>query len=188
MKTTIFIFLLLSMISCATFEKTNNKNVQLNIEKLNGKYSIFAMIQNNNKPYHYNSYYFNNANENFYHKYGRGEWDTIKYDTLTGGEFSVKILDKKRIVLNFYRKSQIVKSLNLKYKLKDNWLYLKNKNFLFAGIPYIYGGIDIKKVRIGVNNRNNLIINTVNNSSGALLFIIGDAKKWEYINEYKRIE
>ena len=45
-----------------------------------------------------------------------------------------------------------------------------------------------KKIRIALNQNNELIINDVFDSTGAFLLIFGDAKVWESTNEYKRVE
>ena len=187
MKKYYFIFLSILFQSCGVF-KDSQENYQridiTNVNKLNGTFSVFA---NNKLKTEYP--YFDNANEKFYRKYGRGEKDTISFDTISGGKFKVNIINNEKIEINFIRNEKIIKSQILKYKFKnDGFLYIKNRNTIIAGIPYIFGGVDVKKIRIALNQNNELIINDIFDSSGALLLIFGDAKVWEVTNSYKRIE
>jgi hypothetical protein len=187
MKKYCFIFLSILFLSCGVFKdrKENFKKIDItNVNMLNGTYSVFA--NNKSKTKHP---YFDNANEKFYRKYGRGEKDTINFDSISGGKFKLNVIDNEKLKIDFIKNEKIIKSQTLKYKFKnDGFVYLKNRNTLIAGIPYIFGGIDVKKIRIALNQNNELIINDIFDSSGALLLIFGDAKVWEHVNEYKRIE
>jgi len=161
------------------FQKINENNVTI----LNGNYSVFKKTKSNEY------YYFDNLNEKFYRKYGRGERDTINFDTISGGILKISILNNRELNLDFIKNDRIVKNQKLKYKFKnDGFLYIKNRNTLIGGIPYIFGGIDVRKVRIALNENNNLLLNDVFNSSGAFLLIFGDAKVWEETNIYKRLK
>ncbi|MES1181806.1 MAG: hypothetical protein ABUL44_03335, partial [Flavobacterium sp.] len=95
-----------------------------NLNILNGTYSVFAKSKLKTEyPY------FDNANEKFYRKYGRGARDTISFDTISGGKFKIIILNNERINIEFIKKDKIIKSQTLKYKLKeDGFLYIKNRN------------------------------------------------------------
>ena len=162
------------------FRKININNVDV----LTGNYSIFA-IKAPKEAYPY----FDNANEKFYRKYGRGKSDTIKFDSIHGGNFKILIKNAKEINLQFEQNNKILKSQTLEYIIKDDgYLYIKNRNTIVKGIPYIFGGVDIRKVRIALSENGDLIINDIFASSGALLLIFGDAKVWESTNNYKRIK
>ncbi|REG88753.1 hypothetical protein [Flavobacterium aquicola] len=161
------------------FQKINENNVTI----LNGIYTVFA--KNKSNKY----YYFDNLNEKFYRKYGRGERDTINFDTITGGSLKISILSERELNLDFIKNDKTLKSQRLKYKFKkDGFLYIKNRNTLISGIPFIFGGVDVRKVRIALNENNDLLLNDVFDSSGAFLLIFGDAKVWEETNVYKRIK
>ena len=187
MKKYCFIFLSILFLSCGVFKdrKENFQRIDItNVNMLNGTYSVFAY---NKLKIEYP--YFDNANEKFYRKYGRVEKDTISFDTISGGKFKLNIIDNEKLKIDFIKNEKVIKSQTLKYKFKnDGFLYVKNRNTIIAGIPYIFGGVDVKKVRIALNQNNELIINDVFDSSGALLLIFGDAKVWESTNEYKRVE
>ena len=174
-------------ISCGVFrDKQENyqKITPENVNILNGNYLVFAKKKPNEKyPY------FDNANEKFYRKYGRGVSDTLKFDSISGGNFRVSILNKKEINLEFIKNEKIIKNQKFTYKIKeDGFLYIKNRNTIIKGIPFLFGGVDVKKVRIALSENNDLLINDVFDSSGALLLIFGDAKVWENTNKYKRFK
>ena len=187
MKNYYFLFLSFIIISCGVFRDKQENYQRIdsnNIVKLNGTYSIFASKNLNTE----NSY-FSNANEKFYRKYGRGKTDTIKFDIISEANFKILIKNKNEIKLEFFKNNEIIKTQTLKYKFKeDGFLYVKNKNTLIWGIPFLFGGVDVKKVRIALTKNNNLLINNVYDSSGAYLLIFGDAKVWENTNEYQRVK
>ena len=82
----IYLLLLSSLfLSCGVFKNTPKNFVRIdndNINKLNGTYSVFA-VDTLKTEYPY----FDNANNKFYRKYGRGQRDTISFDTISGGKF-----------------------------------------------------------------------------------------------------
>ena len=179
------ILLLILFLSCGVyrdkqenFTKINSENVTL----LNGNYSVFAERKPNVK-YPFQNY----ANEKFYRKYGR-EYDTIKFDTISGGSFNISIANDKEINIKFIRDNQVLRKQTLKYKIKDDgFLHIKNRNTIFRGLPFIFGGIDVRKIRIALSENSELLINDVYSGYGAFLFI-GDAKSWEETNKYKLIK
>ncbi|MDO5969630.1 hypothetical protein Q4Q35_07410 [Flavivirga aquimarina] len=186
MKNTYLIFLSLLFFSCGVFKNNPENHVKINnanVNNLNGTYSIFAFDKLKTEyPY------FDNANNKFYRKYGRGQSDTISFDTISGGKFKIKIIDDRKLQIDFIKKNNIVKSQTIRYKFKnDGFLYVKNRNTIIRGIPYVFGGVDVKKVRIALNQNNDLILNDIFDNSGALLLIFGDAKVWEETNIYLRI-
>lgn len=186
MKKYNLILLFLFFVSCGPFrDKQENyqKITPTNVTNLNGNYSVFAMEPNKINPY------YNNANEKFYRKYGRGVTDTIKFDSISGGNFKISILNEKEINFEFIKSNKTLRNQKFKYKIKDDgFLYIKNRNTIIAGIPFLFGGVDVKKVRISLSENNNLLLNDVFDSSGAALLIFGDAKVWESTNQYKRIQ
>jgi len=183
----LYLILLSSLfLSCGVFKNKPKNIVKVNSEnanKLNGTYSVFAFDKLKSEyPY------FDNANNKFYRKYGRGQRDTISFDTISGGRFKIKIIDNRKLQIDFIKKDDIVRSQTIEYKFKDDgFLYIKNRNTIIRGIPYIFGGVDVRKVRIALNQNNDLILNDIFDSSSALLLIFGDAKVWEETNIYLRI-
>lgn len=187
MKKYYLIFLPFIFLNCGVFkEKQENfqKIQRDNVTILNGNYSVFAVKYPDDKYA-----YYDNANEKFYRKYGRGESDTLKFDTINGGNFKITIVNAKEIKLEFIKHDKTLKSQTLRYKIKDDgFLHISNRNTLIRGIPFLFGGVDVRKVRMSLCENNDLLINDVFDSSGAFLLIFGDAKEWERTNSYKRIK
>ena len=172
--------------SCGVFRDKHENYQRINagnVAILNGNYSIFAFKEPDEKyPF------YDNANEKFYRNYGRGVADTLKFDSLSSGNFKISVLNKDEINFKFIKNKKVVRNQTLKYKIKDDgFLYIKNRNTTIKGVPFLFGGVDVRKVRIALNPNKDLLINDVFDSSGAILLIFGDAKVWESSNTYKRI-
>lgn len=178
----IFILTLLS-ISCAPFSKTSKTLSQLQeVNTINGSYSIYPIVDTAQSIFPYNAF------ELFYREYGRGIKDTLKLDSSKNYQISIRIIDEQYLRVDHLENSKLLRTLKLKYYSKqDGYLYLKNKNLKISWIPYLFGGIDIVKLRIACNAKSNLIIEKVHHSSGAIFFILGDSKTWNYVNEYQRL-
>jgi hypothetical protein len=177
-----------SVQSCATFQKSTvnqQKLTENHLKRINGLYKIRAesdsFTVNSDVIYH-------NAFEKFYRGKGRSSKDTTHIVDLDNYSFEIRLLGNKQIEITYLKDKVSFRKYTLKYKLKDDgYVYLKNKNFKMIGIPYLIGGIDIKKLRL-TSIDNYLLIEEVYHSSGATLLIFGDSKTWNYINRYERIE
>ena len=172
--------------SCGVFHDKHENYQRINagnVDILNGNYSIFALKEPDEEyPF------YDNANKKFYTKFGRGVSDTLKFDLMSGGNFKISILNKEEINFKFIKNKKVVRNQTLKYKIKDDgFLYIKNRNTIIRGIPFLFGGVDVRKVRISLCANNDLLINDIFDSAGAILLIFGDAKVWERSNTYKRI-
>ena len=131
---------------------------------------------------------FNNAFNKFYRGYGRGVSDTLKLDILNSYSIKLNLRSENKIQIVYLKNGEILKDFELECNLNaDSYLYIENNNSKITGIPYLFGGVDIKKIRLTNDNLNNLIIEEVNHSSGGLLLFLGDSKTWNYRNYYKRI-
>ncbi len=188
MKILALVILTLILQSCATFPINSSIKQPLteaNLTELNAQYNVSAekdsLIDNTYIDLH-------NAFEKLYRGNGRGNKDTMTIDNLDRYSFAINVIDNRRIEITYLKDKSSFRKFSMKYYSKnDGYLYLKNKNFKISGVPYLFGGIDIKKLRL-TNVDNYLIIEEVHHSSGGLLFILGDSKTWTYINKYKRTE
>ncbi|WP_196894355.1 hypothetical protein [Aureivirga marina] len=167
MKKLIIILLPFLFLSCGIFKEEYDSHLKLtenNIENLNGTFYTDAIDEKINRIKHPN------------------------LDAKKELNFEIKILNHKKIKLNFLDENTIVKSQVLKYKLKKNgFLYLKNKNFKLTGIPFLIGGFDVKKVRLTLDKEKKLILNDLNKS----FFLMGGVYygyRYEKIHEYKRVK
>lgn len=193
MKKNIIVLVLL-IISCVLFGcatkfsksyKNPNKFEKQNIHEINGEYNIYAIDSTNNNP----KDELSNAFNKFYRGFGRSNTDTLKLNKLDEYSLKLEVKNENKIEIKYFKNKIALKNLNFVYELKpDGYIYIEDKNFKFSGIPYLFGGIDIKKIRLSVDNYENLIIEEVYHSSGALLLIFGDSKTWNYRNYYKRIK
>lgn len=166
--------------SCAPFPKYySNKQplTQTTISRVNGHYKVNALIDTDSLE-NYSDSIRNNAFAKFFRGNGRGSRETMEVDNFNTYSFSVKVLSSKIIEIQYFKDGVSFRRFILEYELKnDGFVYLKNKNFKFSGIPYILGGIDIKRLRFTVFDKS-LIIDEVYHSSGGLLLIFGDSKTW----------
>jgi len=74
----------------------------------------------------------------------------------------------------------------LKGKYKKGMFYLDNKFLECHGVPYIFGGCNNNKRRIGLTKNGNLLVNEAIDNSGALLLIIGAGYSYNITYEYER--
>lgn len=97
------------------------------------------------------------------------------------------VLKDKRIKIACLEQQQVVMEWVLKCRLKkDGYLYLRNKNIKIAGLPYILGGVDAKRIRLAKTVEGDLIVDVVDHKSGALILIIGSSYTRKYRKTYVR--
>jgi hypothetical protein len=112
----------------------------------------------------------------------------MKIDNLDNYTFEIKLIENHQIEVSYLKHKISFRKFILEYDLReDGYIYLKNRNFKILGIPFLWGGIDIRKLRLNCVD-NYLIIEEVYHSSGAILLIFGDSKTWNYTNKYERTE
>jgi hypothetical protein len=115
--------------------------------------------------------------------------ELIKRQPDSVGQHQIKLeitaLDKLRVSL--YRKGIIVRDTTFAGKMRNGMFIIKNKYLKCHGVPYIFGGCNNTKRRIGLLKTNNLIINEAIDNSGALLLIIGAGYKLNTAYEFERI-
>ncbi|RQO32212.1 hypothetical protein DBR32_00945 [Taibaiella sp. KBW10] len=186
--TLILIALLLLLGSCAPFGKKGQGHQAITANKvhlLNGSYAIKG-LKSEGVPL--NSYY---ANEHFYRNFKRDAsmMDTLKWDSVGLAYFTLNIIDQQTLSVSFYKGREEIRTQTLRYKLKDGdgFIYLKHKNVHIKGLPHIAGSIDIKKVRIGLNADNNLMINDTYYRTWVFMVLFGASSRGAFLLEYPRI-
>ena len=114
-------------------------------------------------------------------------WKANKTDTSKVLRVKINATDQTVEFVSYKLNGQI-NARKVKYVLKDNgFMLLKNRNFRLTGIPYILGYYDIKKIEIGLTNQKDLIINGIEESEGALLFVLGSSSpKHHFEYTFKR--
>ena len=178
--------------SCATFKSEFQNEVKLNttnINSVNGRYKILPIkIDTTNEKY--NQY---KLEDNFLVEIERKPFASFKnkYDEDEINYFvELEIRNPNLLEIRFLKEDKVFNSKNVKVKLKkDGYLYLKNENVKFWGIPYLFGAMDINKIRISVDKENNLVLDTTNFRGGAI-FLIGfiNGGKTLYRKKLKKIK
>lgn len=190
-NTKIIIVLILSFLiqNCASFdEKLINPNPrnQKNLNELNGKYTIVAKNDSLNSTNQQSWIYSNFLSEID----RRVVFNVPELDSTITYYFNLKILNEKKLRIDFLNQNQVFRSETLKYKLKNNgYLYLKNKNIQPIFIPYLVGSIDISNTRLTLGKNENLILDSTNHRSGGIFIVIFmGGSNWDYRKEYRRIK
>ncbi|MCY1663049.1 hypothetical protein [Chryseobacterium sp. SL1] len=147
-----YLCLLLFTLNCAGF-----KNIELpesviennNIENINGIYENFASSGN--------GFYVRMLTDVFDRNTNMFNWKD-KYDP-KNTRVKLQMIEKNKLNVIFFKNEKIVFNKNLRVELKeDGYLYLKEKRFMLDGIPLVLGGWNIQKSRLGVDENNNLRI------------------------------
>ena len=98
--------------------------------------------------------------------------DTLSSDIQHYSKFEIKVNDKKYLTISLIHDIDSTKiERTYKYTVENNSYLLKNKNTKPLLIPYIFGSLDTQKLYLSIDADNNLIINTVERRSGAVLLI-----------------
>ena len=197
MKKYIFLSTLIffTLFSCATFSKKVSFDNQIilqkeNISKINGLYEIKSLKSiwkfQNLKPE-----IVENDSINRFPLYITLKTNKEYRNGLTQNfenyKVKIEVQDKKNVLISLLDEEKIIDNIKVNYKIKKNgYLYLKNNNFKTKWIPGLCGNFELDRIRIGINEENNLIINHSHYIYGAILFIIGDTKKTSFGSEYKR--
>ena len=185
------IVLVLTIQSCATFHPEFSIVKELkrsDLSIINGQYEIHSSNTETTIKM-YNEY---KCHETFIEEIERDAFDRSNSNySQDSSEFMLEIEVKDENLLEFtlLKHNNLIKSKSIKFLLKDDgYLYLKNKNVKCWGIPYLFGVIDINKIRISLDSENNLLLDVTNFHGGAL-FLIGflDGGKTVYRKRMNRI-
>ncbi|MFC0777765.1 hypothetical protein [Flavobacterium sp. HJSW_4] len=183
------IVLLLS--SCASFSdkivKENKQALSENdLSKMEGKFELFPdlkydergneqTIDSQESKARYNLNYFVKSQKK-------------EYVFSNSYIVEVKLLDKKRLQFITKKEDSIIENIELGGKLKNGFFYLDNKYLKRNGIPYLAGGYDNHKTRIGLSKDDGLLVNYAYDNSGAILFMFWAGSSYNLGYHYKRIE
>ena len=93
-------------------------------------------------------------------------------DTTKTYKFEIIVGEDDQIRFIYFENGTEFHQLILKTKLRaDGYLYLKNHNIKFWGIPYIFGGLDLKRIRISKTDGDDLVLDIAHNKSGNIIFL-----------------
>ncbi len=167
--------------------KLNSKNY----ERLNGAYSSNPQADYNPKA----KYFLTDSvlkKINTYNLFTNKPLVFSKLDSLelrnSTKKFALRFIDTEHIEISYLINDVVKSSEIIKGRIKKNGLfYLDNKYFKSNGIPYLWGGIDVKKRRIGLSESGNLIFNGAYCREGALLFLFAAGTSYNNAYEIEKI-
>ncbi len=167
----------ITTISCTSFSKSAFKNdmvslTENNIEQLNGSFTNHP-IQVYEKQ---NKTWINTKKINVYNLFG-SNFIPDKLDSLaiTKSEEHIEITftNKNAIEVKYVINKKTVSKTNIKGQIKKGFFYVDKKSE-YWGIPLLFGGYKIEKQRISISKRGNMIINTLYDKGGGILFIFSN--------------
>jgi len=191
MRLLIYLFVILLMCSCASFSDKmirENKTAlsENDFSKLEGKYELFPDLKYDEKgnPEIIDSQDYKTRNNLNY--FVKSEKSTYDYDNSYFVE--IKLLSQNRIKFITQKNNIKIDSTELGVELKNGLFYLDNKYLKRNGIPYLAGGYNNHKTRIGLSKNNGLLVNYAYDNSGAILFLFWAGSSYNLGYHYKRIE
>jgi hypothetical protein len=187
-----------TIIGCASYNKRKFRKDIANIKKgelnkLTGHYSLnpirryFGLEKkdsNDNNPdsLKNNNGYFFLTNKSYEEK--------EEFDSLIKSEnkyqLSLKIESKSKLRVELLENSKVITDTIFEGKLKNGMFYVKNKYLECEGIPFLFGGCENNKRRIGLTKIGNLLINEAVSNEGAIFLIIGAGYRYNITYEYQR--
>ncbi|WP_262151942.1 hypothetical protein [Chryseobacterium foetidum] len=175
MKNLIF-YLSLSLltVSCANFKNIESaktvigKNV---VDNIDGTYK--------NLPSSTSGFYVRALTDVFDRNTNMFSWKE-KY---VGEHIKVKLqmVNNKRLNVIISKDKEVLFNKNLRVKLKnDGYLYLKEKRLMIDGIPLVFGGWNVQKSRLRVDENNNLTIQSNYFFCNGFAVVMSDWKTLHY--------
>lgn len=186
----IFFIFSTTLFSCVSFSNKilKNETVKLddnNIKNLNGVYYNYPLLAYNNN-FNYAMADSVKKRISAYNLFINNPIKISKLDSLELGnieeKFSLRFIDKNQIEIKYFTNEKIKSSEIIKGRIKKGFFYLDNKFHKTNGVPYLWGGIETRKRRIGLSENNDLIFNSVYSSQGGILifFVGGNTGKYSY--------
>lgn len=111
--------------------------------------------------------------------------DTMAF-SLKGKRLDIKLLSVDTIQFTFADSKGVFARFVIPGKLKHGCYYLKNTILECHGLPYILGGCNNEKTRIGLTKNNDLFIQNAVDNTGAFLLIFASGYSYNYVSFYKR--
>lgn len=189
-----------TIFSCASFSKKGfRKEIEnleeTNLTKLNGKYSFYPIKkyignnknQDNNVPdslKHYDNAYDLLNGELAYPPRKIGIDSLFKKENEY--QIGLTLENKNKLRVQVFENLIVIKDTVLTGKHKKGMFYLDNKFLDCWGVPYLFGGCQNNKRRIGITKKGNLLINEAIDNGGAVLLIFAGGYSYNTTFEYER--
>jgi len=115
--------------------------------------------------------------------------DTLTDKPIAEYKFKLEILDKKHLEISIINDSNnIINKKKYKYRRKEEFIILKNKNTQAILIPYLAGALDVTKLKIKCDEDRNLNIVVYQHRSGGVFMIPMGWSNTEKTEKYRRVE
>jgi len=181
--------------SCVSFPKRvpSSPINKTSLSNLNGTYSLkhnHAASTTDSTSMWYLSEDELSPNYTFFDELNNGVFvKSMNIDTSKQYKFTLKILNSKKMQLDYIENDSIIRGNRIRYKLKkDGFVYLHYRNFKIIGIPYLFGGFHKKRNRLNLTTENNLHFETSEFMSGGLFLLkVAPLNKTKYQKIYERI-
>lgn len=99
----------------------------------------------------------------------------------------IKLVSQDEISFSFKNRNTLVYETTIKMKLKSNGLiYLDNKYVKTTGIPFIFGGIIVSKIHVGITKEGDFLLNYTHDSFASILIMVG-GHSYNNRHYYKKI-
>ncbi|OJJ20538.1 hypothetical protein BKI52_18970 [marine bacterium AO1-C] len=172
--------------SCTSFQGFNQGNTPTSsLKQLDGTYK--------NTPNKIDTVKMINGgiDDHFYQIMARKakEYYKIKPKSKNKYTFKVQQISAKRLLITFFENNKVLKKYNCKAKVKaDGFVYLKNKNFNFLALAFLFGGYSIKKTRLFINTNQQLIVETTLKGIGFVFFTPFNSNHWKARYVFEKID
>lgn len=191
-------FITVSFVGCASFSKKkfakDLDNLSLeNISRLEGNYvlnpvssytksGVAKIAGSRGDSIKFNNAYDFIVNQSFMQK---RQLNAVK---TTGNTIllNLKFENNKQLSVKVLENSMPIVETVISGELKDGMFYLDNKYLKWTGIPYLFGGSQNNKRRIGLAKNGNLLINEAVSNNGAFLFLFWAGTDYNLTYEYER--
>ncbi|RED49989.1 hypothetical protein [Seonamhaeicola aphaedonensis] len=195
-------FIILNLcLGCASFPKTQTPSIcHINLNNINlieGTYAMKHCYPDSKDSIIYKSVFNEDLNRypTLFEEINNGILvKRLKMNSEKEYTFSLKILNLKRIEIDYLEDNLVVRKNSVRYKLKeDGFVHIKHRNFKIIGIPYVLGGINKKRTRLALFEDNNLLLEASEFESGGVFYpgfiipAINFASKSKYKKIYQRI-
>ncbi|MEP0262806.1 hypothetical protein [Dokdonia sp.] len=188
--------LLITTSGCASFSKKefSREYVRLeknSISKLDGQYRFYPKkcFGDYYKDVPSDSLKYKNLFQNIVYeeREERERWDSL---TAPKKDLSVvlKLNGNTELSITVFENKKIVRDTVLTGKLRQGMFYLDDKYLKIRGIPFLFGGYNSNKRRIGISKNDGLIVNEAYGNEGGILIILGSGYTSNASYEYERID
>jgi len=175
---------------CASFSDrmSRQQKVKLtkqNLDHLSGTYQLFPNLSYT-KNGGIEMLQYQPKTERFHRYVSKKKIDFKSSENLS---VEVKVLGNNQINFRFKKDSLTIDTVTLSGRLQSRGLLLLgNKYVKFNGVPYIFGGSESAKTRIGLATDDGLILNHAYDRSGAFLLFIWGGRGYDIAYHFKRIK